>query len=260
MCDAPLRFHCYKRALTQVRRHKLKARNKVSGSLLTGRPVRVPRTSTVLRISKPVPEPLSGKIALFSRIFTSSSSSSIISYQNPCSASLSHRRRNIGQAIQRDLIVRCWDDMHRISASLKDGTMTAVLLVAKLQALDNKNLIHRGLEQYGRLLKTIDILTFLSDKPYRRRIGRMLNKRELVHSLARLVAFGQLGVLTDRDLATAYHLSQIFVSMLSERHDRNLEWHGQAKHSGILEIVQDAAPAGGPGTSPSCSSILKRSK
>jgi TnpA family transposase len=150
--------------------------------------------------------------------------------------------------------------MHRISASLKDGTVTAVLLVAKLQALDNKNLIHRGLEQYGRLLKTIDILTFLSDKPYRRRIGRILNKRELVHSLARLVAYGQLGVLTDRDLATAYHLSQIFVSMLSERHDRNLEWHGQAKHSGILEIVQDAAPAGGPGTSPSCSSILKRSK
>ncbi|MDQ6732967.1 MAG: Tn3 family transposase, partial [Nitrospirota bacterium] len=107
-----------------------------------------------------------------------------------------------GQAIQRDLIVRCWDDMHRISASLKDGTVTAVLLVAKLQALDNKNLIHRGLEEYGRLLKTIDILTFLSDKPYRRRIGRMLNKGEAVHSLARLVAYGQLGILTDRDLTS----------------------------------------------------------
>jgi len=107
-----------------------------------------------------------------------------------------------GQAIQRDLIVRCWDDMHRVSASLKDGTVTAVLLVAKLQALDNKNLIHRGLEEYGRLLKTIDILTFLSDKPYRRRIGRMLNKGEAVHSLARLVAYGQLGILTDRDLTS----------------------------------------------------------
>lgn len=107
-----------------------------------------------------------------------------------------------GQTIQRDLIVRCWDDMHRISASLKDGTVTAVLLVAKLQALDNKNLIHRGLEEYGRLLKTIDILTFLSDQPYRRRVGRMLNKGELVHSLARLVAYGQLGVLTDRDLTS----------------------------------------------------------
>ncbi len=42
-----------------------------------------------------------------------------------------------GQAIQRELIVRCWDDMHRISASLKDGTVTAVLLVTKLQALDH---------------------------------------------------------------------------------------------------------------------------
>ncbi len=80
-------------------------------------------------------------------------------------------------AIQRDLIVRCWDDMHRVAASLKDGTVTAVLLVDKLQALDRKHLIHRGLEEYGRLLKTIDILTFISDKPYRRRVGRMLNTR-----------------------------------------------------------------------------------
>ncbi len=107
-----------------------------------------------------------------------------------------------GQAIQRELIVRGFDDMHRISASLKDGTVTAVLLTAKLQALDNKNLIHRGLEEYGRLLKTIDILTYLSDQPYRRRIGRMLNKGEAVHSLARQVAYGQLGILTDRDLTS----------------------------------------------------------
>lgn len=70
----------------------------------------------------------------------------------------------------------CWDDMHRISASLKDGTVTAVLLTSKLQALDNKNLIHRGLEEYGRILYTMDVLTFLSDQPHRRKLGRMLNK------------------------------------------------------------------------------------
>jgi TnpA family transposase len=69
----------------------------------------------------------------------------------------------------------------------------AVLLVAKLQALDNKNLIHRGLEEYGRLLKTIDILTYLSDKPYRRRIGRMLNKGEAVPSLAVKSPMGSWG-------------------------------------------------------------------
>ncbi len=107
-----------------------------------------------------------------------------------------------GPTIRRDLIVKCWDDMHRISASLKDGTVTAVLLANKLQALDNKNLIHRGLEEYGRILYTMDILTFISDQPHRRRVGRMLNKGEAVHSLARDVAYGQLGMLTDRDFAS----------------------------------------------------------
>jgi TnpA family transposase len=107
-----------------------------------------------------------------------------------------------GSTIRRDLMVKCWDDMHRISASLKDGTVTAVLLVNKLQSLDNKNLIHRGLEEYGRILYTMDILTFISDQPHRRRVGRMLNKGEAVHSLARDVAYGQLGMLTDRDFAS----------------------------------------------------------
>src|SRR6266496_4907403 len=107
-----------------------------------------------------------------------------------------------GPTIRRDLIERCWDDMHRISASLKDGTVTAVLLTSKLQALDNKNLIHRGLEEYGRILYTMDVLTFLSDQPHRRKVGRMLNKGEAVHSLVRDVSYGQRGVLTDRDLAS----------------------------------------------------------
>ncbi len=33
-----------------------------------------------------------------------------------------------GPTIRRYLIERCWDDMHLISASLKDGMVTAVLL------------------------------------------------------------------------------------------------------------------------------------
>ncbi len=78
-----------------------------------------------------------------------------------------------GPTIRRDLIARCFDDMHRISASLKDGTVTAVLLTSKLLALDNKNLIHCGLEEYGRILSTVDMLTFISDKPHRRKVGRM---------------------------------------------------------------------------------------
>ena len=48
----------------------------------------------------------------------------------------------------------------------------------------------------------MDVLTFLSDQPHRRKVGRMLNKGEAVHSLVRDVSYGQRGVLTDRDLAS----------------------------------------------------------
>jgi TnpA family transposase len=92
--------------------------------------------------------------------------------------------------------------MHRVAASLKDGAVSSVLLVEKLPALKRMNLVHRGLEEYGRLLRTIDILTFISDPPYRRRVGRMLNKGEAVHSLARDLAYGQRGVLADHDYAS----------------------------------------------------------
>jgi TnpA family transposase len=109
-------------------------------------------------------------------------------------------------ALHRDPIKRCWDDMHRVAASLKDGTVTTVLLSDKLQALDRKNLVHRGLEEWGRWLRTMDILTFISDPAYRHRVGRMLNKGESVHKLAREIAYGQQGVFTDHDFAS--HLNR----------------------------------------------------
>ena len=40
-----------------------------------------------------------------------------------------------------------------------------------------------------------------------------------------------------RDLDTAYHLSQTFVLMLTERRDKDLDaWLGQAEHCGIAEL------------------------
>src|SRR5262245_12067835 len=41
----------------------------------------------------------------------------------------------------------------------------------------------------------------LSDPPYRR-VGRMLNKGEAAHSLARDLAYGQHGTLADHDVAS----------------------------------------------------------
>lgn len=104
-----------------------------------------------------------------------------------------------GPSINCERIKRCWDDMHRVAASLKDGTVTATLLVSKLNALERKNGIHKGIQELGKLRKTLFILNYISDEKYRRRIHRTLNKGEALHSLAREVFFGQQGMFRERD-------------------------------------------------------------
>jgi TnpA family transposase len=104
-----------------------------------------------------------------------------------------------GPTINRALMRRCWDDMHRVAASLRDGTVTATLLVGKLQALKRKNTVHRAIQELGRLHKTLYALRYISDPDYRRHIGRTLNKGESVHALAREVFFGQQGLFRERD-------------------------------------------------------------
>jgi TnpA family transposase len=104
-----------------------------------------------------------------------------------------------GPTINRTLIRSCWDDMHRVAASLKDGTVTATLLVSKLHALKRKSGVHKGIQELGRLHKTLFVLDYISDEAYRRRIHRTLNKGESLHGLARELFFGQQGMFGERD-------------------------------------------------------------
>lgn len=105
-----------------------------------------------------------------------------------------------GPTIQPARIITAWDEMHRIAASLKDGTVTAKLLVSKLEGLKRQSGGHRGILELGRVFKTLAALTFISDESYRRRIHRTLNRGELLHSLARELFFGQHGLFREHDL------------------------------------------------------------
>jgi hypothetical protein len=76
-----------------------------------------------------------------------------------------------------------WDDLVRCAASLRDGTVTASLLVARLQAAGGKLPLTRALQEYGRLVKTRFVLGYLADETERRAIGRQQNKGESLHAL-----------------------------------------------------------------------------
>ena len=51
----------------------------------------------------------------------------------------------------------------RLTLSLKKGYVTSSLLVQKLQAYPRKHPLMRSLQEYGRLVKTLHILTWYED-------------------------------------------------------------------------------------------------
>ena len=83
----------------------------------------------------------------------------------------------------------------RCAASLRDGTVTASLLVGRLQAAGHKLPLTRALREYGRLVKTRFLLGYLADETERRAISRQHNKAESLHALHEWLFHGHHGTV-----------------------------------------------------------------
>ncbi|MDR0796201.1 MAG: transposase, partial [Tannerella sp.] len=94
-----------------------------------------------------------------------------------------------------DYLKRFADDMTRIAASLKTGTVTPSTLIGKLQAYPKQNNLMYVLRSYGQLVKTIFICKYLLDKSMRKRINAQLNKGEQLHGLRAYLWFGGDGII-----------------------------------------------------------------
>ena len=70
----------------------------------------------------------------------------------------------LAHPLNLDLIRDGWDELVRCAASLKDGTVTANLLIARLQAAGARLPLTRALQEYGRLIKTRFVLGYLADE------------------------------------------------------------------------------------------------
>lgn len=100
--------------------------------------------------------------------------------------------------INTRLVRETWDDVLRVAASIRHGTVSAALLMRKLAAYPRQNRIARALNEIGQLEKTIFILEYLGDPALRKRVQRGLNRSEAVNSIARALFSGQRGELRDR--------------------------------------------------------------
>jgi len=103
----------------------------------------------------------------------------------------------VGDSIQSKLIERQFSEVIRLAASIKQGVVTASLILRKLGAYPRQNGLAIALREIGRIERTLFTLQWLQDPVLRRRVTAGLNKGEARNFLARAVFFHRLGEIRD---------------------------------------------------------------
>jgi Tn3 transposase DDE domain len=86
-------------------------------------------------------------------------------------------------------------DLLRIGGSLKQGYVSAALLIARLQAGTRQHPLAKAMLEYGKLLRTLHAMRWFTDEAFRRRIGRQLNRGEALNDLRRCIFFANRGAV-----------------------------------------------------------------
>ena len=89
-----------------------------------------------------------------------------------------------------DYLKKNAEELRRVAASLQTGTVTASLLMSKLQAYPRQNNLMYVLQAYGQLEKTVFICNYLLKPPLRKKVNKQLNKGEQLHNLRIYLRFG----------------------------------------------------------------------
>ncbi|WP_245207365.1 Tn3 family transposase [Salmonella enterica] len=98
-----------------------------------------------------------------------------------------------------------WDDILRPASSIKQGTVTASLMLRKLGSYPRQNGLAVALRELGRIERTLFIPDWLQSVELRRRVHAGLNKGEARNSLAgrcSSTALGKSGIGASSSSAT----------------------------------------------------------
>lgn len=104
----------------------------------------------------------------------------------------------IGGSINVKRIRTHWDEILRLAASIKQGTVTASLMLRKLGSYPRQNGLAVALRELGRIERTLFALDWMQNTELRRRVQIGLNKGEAKNALARAVFLNRLGEVRDR--------------------------------------------------------------
>lgn len=100
--------------------------------------------------------------------------------------------------VHPEFIAQNWEDILRLAGSLKLGRIPATGIMRTLQVGDRPTRLAQALAEFGRIEKTLHVLTYLDDETKRRNTLTQLNRGEARHKLARMVFYAKRGELRQR--------------------------------------------------------------
>ncbi|MEU8319627.1 Tn3 family transposase [Nonomuraea sp. NPDC048881] len=100
--------------------------------------------------------------------------------------------------IDLDKIRRHWGDILRVVVSIYTGEIRAYDVMRMIQRDGNPTPLGEAIAHYGRIFKTLHILTYAVEEPYRRDIKGVRNLQESRHALAGKIFHGKKGEIYQR--------------------------------------------------------------
>lgn len=102
-------------------------------------------------------------------------------------------------AIDWTLIETHWTDLMQVALSIREGKLSSVLLLRRLGSNSRKNSIYKAFRELGRVIRTIQMLRFISDPMLRERVTAATNKVEAYNGYTSWLRFGNAGVIAAND-------------------------------------------------------------
>ena len=93
------------------------------------------------------------------------------------------------RTIDLKLIEKHWDDILRFMVTLKLKHTTASQLFKRLSFYAKDHPLYKAIKEFGRIIKSIYILTYFDDVELRQRIEKQLNKVELSNKFSKAIFF-----------------------------------------------------------------------
>ncbi|MFJ8509743.1 Tn3 family transposase [Streptomyces avermitilis] len=87
----------------------------------------------------------------------------------------------------------------RVAVSVREGAISSSTLLKRLRSGSRKNATYAAFREVGRVIRTVQLLRYLSDAPLRRRVTAATNKVESFNRFSQWIGFGNRGVIADND-------------------------------------------------------------